>query len=80
MRLRLISTDLLTQLVAAHRAAGQSQRAIARQAGFHVSFLTHLMSGRKTTCSTATGTRLADALKVDVSLLFTTPPPNNSRS
>ena len=74
MRLRLTSTDLLVQLVAAHRTAGKSQRMIAEQAGFHVSFLTHLMSGRRSTCSIGAGTGLADALDVNVTTLFTTEP------
>lgn len=57
----------LDQLV---RQSGLSERELARQASLSHSTVTHLLSGRRRSCSPQTAKVLADVLGVDVWTLF----------
>lgn len=43
---------------------------LARYAGCSKGFISHLLSGRRTSCTTELGTKIAEALDVPVAVLF----------
>lgn len=43
---------------------------LARYAGCSKSFISHLLSGRRSSCTTELGDRIAEALSVPVEILF----------
>lgn len=47
-----------------------SQRELADRVGVHRSFINHLTAGRSSTCTPVVADRIAEVLKVDVSVLF----------
>lgn len=49
---------------------GLSLSTLARYAGCSKSFISHLLSGRKTTCTPALAGRIAQALDVPLEVLF----------
>lgn len=65
--MRLQSTDTLKALMAQR---GFSMARLARYAGCSKSFISHLVAGRKTTCTPQLAEHLAEALDVPLELLF----------
>lgn len=57
-------------LLAAIRNAGSSQRALARDAGVTVGMVSQLATGRRTSCTLGLASAIAEALGVDVGVLF----------
>lgn len=67
--MRLQSPDLLRSLMEDERRNFSMAR-LARYAGCSKSFISHLTSGRKKTCTPELAERIAEALSVPVELLF----------
>lgn len=65
--MRLQSGDTLRALMAQKRF---SYERIARYSGCSKSFISHLTSGRKTTCTPELAERIAEALEVPLEILF----------
>lgn len=65
--MRLQSSDTLKALMAQR---GFSMQRLARYAGCSKSFVGHLASGHKTTCTPELAQRLAEALEVPLEILF----------
>lgn len=65
--MRLQSPDTLRALMAQRHF---SMERLARYSDCSKSFISHLTSGRKATCSPALAERLAEALEVPVEILF----------
>jgi transcriptional regulator with XRE-family HTH domain len=65
--MRLQSPDTLRALMAQRNF---SMERLARYSGCSKSFISHLTSGRKTTCTDALGERIAEALEVPLEILF----------
>lgn len=65
--MRLKSADTLRALM---EQDGFSLARLARYAGCSKGFISHLLSGRRTSCTPELGTKLAEALSVPVSVLF----------
>lgn len=68
--MRLRSADLLRALVGPEEDKVMSGRKLARYAETHPSFIDHLLSGRRSSCSPKTADRIAEALGVSTALLF----------
>lgn len=67
--MKLQSKDLLRSLMEDERRNFSMAR-LARYSGCSKSFISHLRSGRKTTCTPELAERIAEALQVPVELLF----------
>lgn len=67
--MRLQSPDLLRSLMEDERRDFSMSR-LARYSGCSKSFISHLTSGRKKTCTPELAERIAEALGVPVDLLF----------
>lgn len=67
--MKLQSADLLRSLMEDDRRDFSMAR-LARYAGCSKSFISHLLAGRKTTCTPELAERIAEALDVPVTLLF----------
>lgn len=65
--MKLASTDTLRALMAQR---GLSYETLARYAGCSKSFISHLTSGRKRTCTPQLADRIAEALAVPTTVLF----------
>ena len=65
--MKLTSPDTLRALMAQR---GFSYERLARYAGVSKSFISHLTSGRKTTCKPSTAEHIAEALDVPLRILF----------
>lgn len=65
--MKLQSPDTLRALMGQR---GFSYERLARYAGCSKSFVSHLTSGRKTTCTPALAENIAEALDVPLTLLF----------
>ena len=65
--MKLQSPDTLRALMAQR---GFSYDRLARYAGVSKSFVSHLTSGRKTTCKPETAQRIAEALDIPLEILF----------
>ncbi|TWS25393.1 helix-turn-helix transcriptional regulator [Tsukamurella sputi] len=65
--MKLTSIETLRALM---RQRGFSMQRLARYAGCSKSFIGHLCSGRKTTCTPQLAVRIAEALDVPVDLIF----------
>lgn len=65
--MRLQSAGTLSALM---KQRGFSMSRLARYAGCSKSFISHLIAGRKTTCTPELAERIAEALEVPLSLLF----------
>ncbi|WP_146843036.1 helix-turn-helix domain-containing protein [Cellulomonas composti] len=65
--MRLTSPETLRALI---RQRGFSYEQLARYAGCSKSFVSHLTSGRKSTCTPKLAVRLAEALAVPTEILF----------
>lgn len=65
--MRLTSPDTLRALI---RQRGFSYEQLARYAGCSKSFVSHLTSGRKTTCTPRLAVRIAEALAVPTEIIF----------
>lgn len=68
--MRLQSIELLRAFVGPEANKKMSQRKLARYAGVHDSFINHLTSGRRTSCTPAVARRIAEALEVPLEVLF----------
>lgn len=64
---KLTSADTLTALIAQRTL---SYATLARYAGCSKGFVSHLTSGRRTTCTPQLAERIAEALQVPLELLF----------
>lgn len=69
--MRLQSPDTLRALMAQR---SYSLERLARDAGCSKSFISHLTSGRKATCTPELAERIAEALEAPVTLLFMSSP------
>lgn len=69
--MRLNSKDLLRALVGPEPDKKMSGRTLARYIDRHPSFIDHLLSGRRNSCTPQTAERIAEALGVPLTLLFT---------
>lgn len=67
--MRLQSADLLRSLMEDERRNFSMAR-LARYSGCSKSFISHLLAGRKTTCTPELADRIAEALQVPTTLLF----------
>lgn len=67
--MKLQSKDLLRPLMEDERRNFSMSR-LARYSGCSKSFISHLCSGRKTTCTPELAERIAEALAVPFELLF----------
>lgn len=65
--MRLRSADLLKAQMGVKRIGLDR---LSRSAGCHRSFISHLVSGRRTSCKPLTAERIAEALEVPVEILF----------
>lgn len=65
--MELTSSDTLKALMAQR---GFSYERLARYAGCSKSFISHLVRGRKKTCTPQLATRIAEALEVPRAILF----------
>lgn len=65
--MRLTSPDTLRALMAQR---GLSYETLARYAGCSKSFISHLTSGRKNTCTPQLAERIAEALQVPLAIIF----------
>lgn len=65
--MRLQSSDTLRALMG---QKGFSMGRLARYSGCSKSFVSHLVAGRKTTCTPELATRIAEALDVPLDILF----------
>lgn len=65
--MKLASSDMLKVTMERRRC---SHEQLARWAGCSRGFISHLTSGRKTSCTPDLAERIAEALDVDLSLLF----------
>lgn len=65
--MRLQSADTLSALM---RQRGFSMSRLARYSDCSKSFISHLVAGRKSTCTPQLAERIAEALEVPLSLLF----------
>ena len=65
--MKLRSTDTLRAIM---EMQGFSMSRLARYAGCSKSFIAHLRSGRKTTCTPQLAEKIAEALSVPVDVLF----------
>lgn len=65
--MRLKNPELLRLLMQQHNF---SLARLARYAGCSKGFISHLLSGRRRTCTTALGANIAEALQVPVDVLF----------
>lgn len=73
--MRVKSPDLLLALMS---AANLSYGQTADFAKCHKSFISHLASGRRSSCTTELAERIAEVLKVDVKVLFDPRPSTSS--
>lgn len=67
--MKLQSADLLRSLMEEPRRDFSIGR-LARYSGCSKSFISHLLAGRKTTCTPELAERIAESLEVPVTLLF----------
>lgn len=67
--MKLQSRDILKSLMEDERRNFSMAR-LARYSGCSKSFISHLLAGRKSTCTPELATRIAEALDVPVELLF----------
>jgi transcriptional regulator with XRE-family HTH domain len=74
--MRLQSSDTLRALMA---QKSFSLERLARYAGCSKSFISHLTSGRKATCSPELAERIAEALEVPLAVLFLPSASSNTR-
>lgn len=65
--MRLTSPDTLRALMAQRKL---SYETLARYAGCSKSFISHLTSGRKNTCTPPLAERIAEALQVPLEIIF----------
>ncbi len=65
--MRLTSPETLRALI---RQRGYSYEQLARYAGCSKSFVSHLVSGRKRTCTPKLAARIAEALVVPIEIVF----------
>lgn len=65
--MRLQSAETLRALMGQR---GFSMGRMARYAGCSKSFISHLVAGRKSTCTPELATRIAEALEVPLTILF----------
>lgn len=73
--MKLQSKDTLLALIGQRRF---SYERLARYAGCSKSFISHLTSGRKSTCTPELAHRIAEALEVPVEVLFVASESTNS--
>ncbi len=78
--MRLHSTERLRAFVGPEPDKKISQRRLARHVGVHESFINHLTSGRRNSCSTKVGQRIAEAVGVPVEILFVVEAPSNGQA
>lgn len=65
--MRLKNPEMLRLLMQEHEF---SLARLARYAGCSKGFISHLLADRRRTCTTALGSRIAEALEVPVEVLF----------
>jgi hypothetical protein len=77
--MRLVSRDILRAFVGPEDTKKISGRKLARAAGCHPSFIDHLLTGRRRSCTPVMATRIAEVLAVPVEVLFVPEIPSNKR-
>ena len=78
--MRLHSTERLRAFVGPEPDKKISQRKLARYVGVHESFINHLTSGRRRSCTPVVATRIAEAIGVPLDILFVPALPNTGSS
>ncbi len=68
--MRMVDRELLRALMTRHEL---SHRNLATQVGCTYGFVSHLVSGRSTTCTEPLATRIAETLGVRLETLFEDP-------
>lgn len=68
--MRLVSADRLRSFVGPEPEKKMSGRKLARYADVHPSFVDHLLSGRRRSCTPKVAERFAEALEVPLDILF----------
>lgn len=68
--MRLVSAERLRSFVGPEQSKKMSGRRLARYANIHSSFIDHLLSGRRRSCTPKVATRIAEALEVPLDVLF----------
>lgn len=75
--MRLQSTERLRAFVGPEDGKKLSQRQLARYAGVHTSFINHLTSGRRSSCTPKVANRIAEAVGVPLEILFVPEAPSS---
>ena len=68
--MRLTSAPRLRSFIGPEADKKMSGRRLARYADVHPSFIDHLLSGRRRSCTPAVAQRIAEALQVPLEVLF----------
>jgi len=68
--MQLVSTQRLRSFVGPEPDKKMSGRKLARYADVHPSFIDHLLSGRRRSCTPKVAQRFAEALEVPLDVLF----------
>lgn len=68
--MRLVSAERLRSFVGPEPSKKMSGRRLARYADVHPSFVDHLLSGRRRSCTPKVATRIAESLEVPLDVLF----------
>lgn len=78
--MRLHSAERLRAFVGPEPDKKVSQRKLARYVGVHESFINHLTSGRRRSCTPLVAERIAEVVGVPVDILFVPTAPSNGLS
>ena len=68
--MRLKDPETFRQFVGPEDGKKMSGRTLARYTGVHPSFISHLLAGRRRTCTPVIASRIAEALEVPMTILF----------
>lgn len=76
--MRLVSPQRLRSFVGPEADKKMSGRKLARYADVHPSFVDHLLSGRRRSCTPKVAQRFAEALEVPLDVLFVPTVPSST--
>jgi hypothetical protein len=77
--MKLTSSEILRAFVGPEESKKISGRKLARAAGCHPSFIDHLLTGRRKSCTPVMASRIAEVLGVPVEILFAPSIPRDKR-
>lgn len=76
--MRLVSTQRLRSFIGPEKEKKMSGRKLARYANVHPSFIDHLLTGRRRSCTPKVATRIVEALEVPLDVLFVPEMPSSA--